>query len=95
MYVSNKSGTLARIVPFVLIAFSLLFVTADLKAQSSEITVKGRVTDTQGEPLIAVNVLVKGTQQVVTTDFDGNYQIMAPANATLEPCQIKFLMSQH
>ncbi|MBR5856520.1 MAG: TonB-dependent receptor [Bacteroidales bacterium] len=84
MYVSNKSGTLARIVPFVLIAFSLLFVTADLKAQSSEITVKGRVTDTQGEPLIAVNVLVKGTQQVVTTDFDGNYQIMAPANATLE-----------
>ena len=84
MYVSNKPGRLVLKVAPLLISLSLLFVTADLLAQGAEITVKGRVTDTQGEPLIAVNVFIKGTQQGVTTDFDGNYQIKAPSDGTLE-----------
>lgn len=35
--------------------------------------VQGTVTDESGEPLIAVNVLVKGTNQGTVTDFDGKY----------------------
>jgi len=37
-------------------------------------TITGTVTG-DGDPLPGVNVIVKGTQQGVTTDFDGNYSI--------------------
>ena len=41
-------------------------------AQSS---VTGKVTDQSGEPLVGVNVLVKGTTNGTMTDLDGNYSI--------------------
>ena len=37
--------------------------------------VKGRVLDTDGEPLMGVTVRVSGTDRGVVTDYDGNYQI--------------------
>lgn len=40
--------------------------------------VKGRVTDEKGEGLPGVNIMVKGTQRGITTDFDGNYRIEVP-----------------
>ena len=49
------------------------------------ISVKGKVTDTGGEPLIGVTVMVKGnTSQVAVTDTDGLYVIDAPADGVLE-----------
>lgn len=52
---------------------------------AQEITVTGKVTDSaDGSTLIGVNVIIKGTTIGVTTDFDGNYKIEAPANATLQ-----------
>jgi len=45
-----------------------------LDAQSQSV-VSGRVTDKQGEALIGVNVVVKGTTQGTITDFNGNYTI--------------------
>ncbi len=53
---------------------ALLFAT-QLAAQQ---TVSGTVTDDQGMPLPGVSVIAKGTTVGVTTDFDGNYSIMAP-----------------
>ena len=38
-------------------------------------TVKGRVVDADGEPLIGVTVHVKGTDNGVATDLDGNYSL--------------------
>ena len=38
-------------------------------------TVTGTVTDDSGEPLIGVNVLVKGTSSGTVTDLDGNYLV--------------------
>ncbi|WP_234347334.1 TonB-dependent receptor [Parabacteroides bouchesdurhonensis] len=47
--------------------------------------VTGQVLDPNGEPLIGVNVLVKGTTIGSITDIDGNYMLEnVPANATLE-----------
>ncbi len=47
-------------------------------------TVAGRVTDSSGEPLPGVTVLVKGTTQGTITDFDGNYTISnVPTTGTL------------
>lgn len=47
-------------------------------------TVAGRVTDSSGEPLPGVTVIIKGTTQGTITDFDGNYTISnVPAAGTL------------
>ncbi|HLT93548.1 MAG TPA: TonB-dependent receptor, partial [Membranihabitans sp.] len=37
------------------------------------LNVNGRVVDSNGEPLIGVNILVKGTNKGTTTDFDGQF----------------------
>lgn len=38
-------------------------------------TVKGIVTDVEGEPLIGAAVLIKGTTKGTTTDFEGKFAI--------------------
>jgi TonB-linked SusC/RagA family outer membrane protein len=44
-------------------------------------TVTGKVTDQQGAPILGATVLVKGSSNATTTDFDGNYSITAaPSN---------------
>ena len=64
---------------------SLTLLTAfawNLSAQ--DIEVKGRVTDTSGEPLVAVTVYESGnTSNGTVTDMDGNYTISVPSTATL------------
>jgi TonB-linked SusC/RagA family outer membrane protein len=45
-------------------------------------TVTGKVTDSEGLPILGATILVKGSQTATTTDFDGNYSISAaPSNA--------------
>lgn len=41
-------------------------------------TIKGKVTAAKGEPLPGATILVKGTKNAVTTDFDGNFTIDVP-----------------
>lgn len=45
--------------------------------------VTGRVVDSNGEPLIGVTVLVKGTTRGVSSDLNGNYTIGAASTETL------------
>jgi len=45
-------------------------------------TVSGRITDQYGEPLIGANIMVKGTSQGTVSDFEGNYSISLPDQAT-------------
>ena len=52
-----------------------IFLSIDAFAQ--QITVKGIVKDTTGEPVIGANVVVKGTTTGTITDFDGNFQLSA------------------
>ncbi len=40
-------------------------------------TVKGKVTDRNGEPLVGVGIVIKGTTKGASTDIDGNYSISA------------------
>ncbi|MBF4985491.1 TonB-dependent receptor plug domain-containing protein, partial [Nonlabens mediterrranea] len=46
-------------------------------------TVTGKVTDASGEPVLGATVLVKGSSNATTTDFDGNYSISAVATDVL------------
>lgn len=47
------------------------------KAPTNEMTVKGVVSDQSGEPLIGASVIIKGRQQGVATNIDGEYAIPA------------------
>lgn len=44
-------------------------------------TVRGKVFDSTGEPLIGASVIVAGTTIATVTDMDGNYAITIPQNA--------------
>src|SRR5688572_23209183 len=45
-------------------------------------TVTGKVTDAQGNPVIAAAVQVKGTKVGTTTGSDGSFSLSVPSNAT-------------
>lgn len=61
----------------------------NLAIQQQDQKLKGQVIDAQtGDPVIGVNVLVKGTTNGTITDIDGKYELNAPADAVL---QISFI----
>ena len=66
-----------------------LFLTACLilvamPVLSQTRTVTGTVTDTSGDALIGVSILVQGTSNGVVTDLDGKYTLTnVPENGTL------------
>ena len=47
------------------------------------IKVSGQVVDQDGEALIGATVKVKGAQSGAITDYDGNFELSVPADATL------------
>ena len=61
----------------------LLFALFTTTAFAQQKNIRGTVFDASGEPLIGVNVSVKGTTIGIITDMDGKYQLEVPANATL------------
>ncbi len=55
---------------------TLCFALLGLTAMAQDIAVSGQVTSkTDGEPLIGATVRVKGTNQGIATDIDGNYTL--------------------
>jgi len=56
-------------------ALMLTAVSAIAMASYAQSTVKGTVKDANGEPIVGVSVIVKGTGTGVITDIDGNYSI--------------------
>ena len=65
---------------FLLFLTSILVLASTAFAQVS--SVKGTVSDENGEPMAGVSVLVKGTQIGTVTDVDGTYTLRGvPANA--------------
>jgi TonB-linked SusC/RagA family outer membrane protein len=59
----------------------LLGIMCIALSSQAQRTVTGKVTDDQGKPLPTVSVLVKGTTSGTTTNADGNYSLLVPANA--------------
>ena len=58
-------------------------VPAMASVAQQTIKVSGQVVDQDDEPLIGATVKVVGSQTGVVTDFEGKFQLDAPANATL------------
>lgn len=55
-----------------------VFASVDVGQQR---TITGKVTDSKGDPLPGVSVVVKGTTLGITTNFDGHYSLEVPADA--------------
>ena len=52
--------------------------------------VTGTIVDSNGEPLIGVSIVVKGTTSGTITDIDGNYTLTVPEDATLQFSYVGF-----
>ena len=70
-------------------AFRCLFLTGmvmffGVESFAQNVTVKGKVSDSSGEPIIGVTVMLSSNNTVGTlTDGSGNYAITIPANSSL------------
>jgi TonB-linked SusC/RagA family outer membrane protein len=51
----------------------LALVALNISLSAQEPVVRGNVTDVNGDPLVGVSVVLKGTTQGVLTDMNGNY----------------------
>ena len=56
----------------------------------AQTSVNGTVTDNQGQPIPGVAVIIAGTSQGTTTDFDGNFSIEVGEGQQLEISSIGF-----
>ncbi|MDR0824668.1 MAG: TonB-dependent receptor [Prevotella sp.] len=61
----------------------------------TRITVKGKIIDTKGEPLVGVSVAIKGTTQGTMSDDGGNYTLSANAGVTLVYSYIGYKQQSH
>ena len=50
---------------------------------AQNITISGTVTDPAGEPIPGVNVVIEGTKDGTSTDFDGKYTLVTQPNVAL------------
>ncbi len=63
---------------------SVMLIVSATSAFAQNVTVKGKVTDSRGEPVIGATVMLSGNQTVgALTDLDGNYSINVPSNSSL------------
>ena len=88
----RKSGKISRLLMVsglatLMMSFSFTAYAASESTeviQSSSQTVKGKIVDENGEPMIGVLVSVKGTKTRVVTNNTGDYSIDALSDGTIE-----------
>ena len=78
------SGKLLRF--FALVA---VFITQGAFAQSKSIT--GTVTETTGEPLLGATIMVEGTTNGTSTDFNGSFSLTVNQGDKLEISYIGYV----
>jgi len=62
----------------------MIFAALSLSVSAQTITLNGNVKDTAGEPIIGASIVEKGnTTNGTITNFDGNFSLKVPANATV------------
>ena len=72
-----------RLLTIVSVIAAMTFALASTLSAQSKVGVKGKVSDTDGEPLIGVAVIEQGTSNGVMTDAEGNYVISVTKTASL------------
>lgn len=103
--VSNKSGKILDILSEIFQGTNIAYTVVDKQIilstnkiqvvqQNPLIQIKGVVKDTKGEPLIGVNIKVKGSTVGAITDMDGQFTLQAEKNAVLEVSYIGYTQQE-
>ena len=66
-------------------------ITLPSAMQQRNRVITGIVTDSNGEPVIGANVVVKGTANGTVTDVNGKYSLEIPENAIIQVSYIGYL----
>ncbi len=64
--------------------FTLLLLVLTAYSLSAQKTIKGTIADSNGEPLIGVNVVEAGTSNGTVSDIDGSYELSVADGASVE-----------
>ena len=64
---------------FKMMVFLFLIGCLPFWVSAQNITVRGKVTDPNNDPIIGASVLAKGTSSGTVTDLHGNFTLQAPA----------------
>jgi hypothetical protein len=72
------------------VSLLFLFFMSFSYSQAQGRTVRGKVVDVNGESLIGVNVIEKGTTNGTVTDIDGDYTFSVKENSTIVFSSIGF-----
>lgn len=77
-------------VSYAIVDKQIILSTKKAAPEQSQQKVTGKVKDANGEPLIGVSILVKGTTNGTVTDIDGNFSLQADKGAVLEVSYIGY-----
>lgn len=77
-------------VTYAIVDKQIILSTKKAAPEQSQQKVTGKVKDANGEPLIGVSILVKGTTNGTVTDIDGNFSLQADKGAVLEVSYIGY-----
>lgn len=61
-----------------------------MNSQQSDVEITGKVTNVEGDPLIGVSIVEKGSANGIVTDIDGNYRISVKPGSILEFSYVGF-----
>jgi TonB-linked SusC/RagA family outer membrane protein len=90
--IADYSKRVRHLLPKLLWSVIFIFVTQLTFAQ--ELTVKGRVNDSEGQPLIGVSILVQGTSTGTITDLSGSFSISVPSSKSVLVCSFIGMVTQ-
>lgn len=83
-----KKGKLS---PIILTWFLTLFFTYSF---AQNLQVKGKISNTAGEPVAKASIVIKGSAGGVSSADDGSFEISAPASATLVITSVGFVQKE-
>lgn len=95
----TKQSLSGSIIVFLMTVFAGLLIplgteAASLSDRNDKISVKGVVTDQQGEPLIGASVFIKGTSDGSITDIDGSFHLEVELGTALTVSYIGYETSE-
>jgi len=74
------------ILPFTLFAFNAY--------SQNSISIKGRIVNEQGQPIIGASITVKGLTTGASTNYKGDFEISAPPSSTLDITSLGYLSKE-
>ena len=90
IYLNSKHFNVLSMITFALL-LQVFSLNALFAQNAEEVTVKGKIVDINGEPLIGVNIVPeKSTSMGTITDMDGNFTIKVLADDVLKVTYIGF-----